>query len=644
MVSGGVVQTDDLFGFRAEQIDVVIAHQIVDLHVCAVQSSQRHRAVEHHLHVARSGSLLGSQGNLLGNIRSGNQLLRLGHVIVLHHNQLQVRAHLRIIVDELLQAQKQMDDVLCNGVGRCCLRAENHGDGALRQIALLDLFIFVNGVQRVHLLSLVLVETLDLDVKNRIFIDVHILRLLQVLFQVRLGFLFDFSNAVQNRFVILISHQLFQLSRVLHKIRADQTSQIIGEPVVAVNQPSAEGNAVGLVVEFLRINIVEGLQLGILQNLCVKRRHAVHRIAVMDVDVGHVYPVFPVDNINPLVMEVPSHSGIQVADDGKQVGNHLFQIGNGPFFQRLCQNGVIGVGAGLSHHIHRCIRIEASRLQQTDQLRNHHGGMGIVDLDTYMLMQVIQVHPSLLRFRKDELSRVAHHEILLIDSQKLSGLIAVIGIQEEGQVSSDIVLVKIDSVSDNAFIHAVQIEQMQAVAAVLLVSRHIYIVHGGGHGEIFERHFKMALRPGQPAFRRNPGILFLILLVVLKFLKEQAVVIVQAHAVSGQPQRCDGIQKTGGKPSQTAVPQRGFRLDLLDLGDILPILFQHFSGFLKQSQVDQIVGKQLADEEFCGNIVQLPASLIPLHSLHSLFGDTQKRRIDFLIGRIPDGLSEFFLQ
>ena len=270
--------------------------------------------------------------------------------------------------------------------------------------------------------------------------------------------------------------------------------------------------------------------------------------------------------------------------------------------------------------------------------------MGIVDLDAHMLMQVIQVHPSLLRFRKDELSRVAHHEILLIDSQKLSGLIAVIGIQEEGQISSDIIFVKINSVSDHVFIHAVQIEQMQAVAAVLLIPRHVDVVHGGSHGEVFERHLKMALRPGQPAFRRDPGILFLILLVVLKFLQEQTVMIVQSHAVSGQSKRRNGIQEAGGKPSQTAVSQRGFRLDLLDLGDVLSILLQHISGFLKQPQIDQVVGKQLADEELRGNVIQLPASLIPFHSFHFLFGDAQKRRIDFFIGRVPDGLSEFFLQ
>ena len=269
--------------------------------------------------------------------------------------------------------------------------------------------------------------------------------------------------------------------------------------------------------------------------------------------------------------------------------------------------------------------------------------MGIVDLDAHMLMQVIQVHPSLLRFRKDELSRVAHHEILLIDSQKLSGLIAVIGIQEEGQISSDVVFVKIDSVSDHVFIHAVQIEQMQAVAAVLLIPRHVDVVHGGSHGEVFERHFKMAFRPGQPAFRRDPGILFLILLVVLEFLQEQAVVIVQSHAVSGQPKRRDGIQEAGSKPSQAAVSQRGLQLDLLNLGNVLPVLFQHISDFLKQPQIDQVVGKQLADEELCGNIIQLPASLVSFHSFHSLFGDAQKRRIDFLIGRILNGLSEFFL-
>ena len=431
---------------------------------------------------------------------------------------------------------------------------------------------------------------------------------------------------------------------VLHEIRADQASQIIGEPVVAVHQPSAEGDAVGLVVELLRIDIVEGLQLGIFQDLRVKRRHAVYRIAKMNVDVGHMNPVFLVDDINLLVVEIPSHSGVQVADDGKQMGNHLFQIGNGPLLQRLRQNGMVGVGAGLSHHIHRRIRVEASGLQQADQLRDHHGGMGVVDLDAHMLMQVIQVHPSLLRFRKDELGRVAHHEVLLIDSQKLSGLVAVVGIEKEGQVPSDIVLVKIDPVSDDALIHAVQIEQMQAVAAVLAVAGHIDIIHAGGHGKVLKGHLKMALRPRQPAFRRDPGILFLVLLIVLKFLQEQPFVVVQPHAVSGQSQRRDGIQEAGGKPSQAAVSKRGLRLNLFDLGDVLPVLLQHLSGLLKQPQIDQVVGKQLPDEELRGNVIQLPTSLIPPHPFHLLFGDPQKRRIDFLVGRLLNGLSEFFLQ
>ena len=196
MVSGGVVQMDDLLGPGAEQVNVVVAHQVVDLHIRAVQGSQRHRAVQHHLHIAGSGGFLGGQGDLLGNVRGGDQLLRFGHVIIFHHHQLQVRAHLRIVVDELLQAEDQMDDVLGDDIGRSRLRAENHGDGALRQIALLDLLIFVNGVQGVHLLPLVLVEALDLDVENEVFIDVQILRLLQIALQVRFGLRLDLKQAV----------------------------------------------------------------------------------------------------------------------------------------------------------------------------------------------------------------------------------------------------------------------------------------------------------------------------------------------------------------------------------------------------------------------------------------------------------------
>ena len=59
-----------------------------------------------------------------------------------------------------------MDNILGNRIGRGRLSSENHGNGTLRQIALLDLQILINGVKRIHLLALVFVKTFYLYVKN----------------------------------------------------------------------------------------------------------------------------------------------------------------------------------------------------------------------------------------------------------------------------------------------------------------------------------------------------------------------------------------------------------------------------------------------------------------------------------------------
>ena len=74
-----------------------------------------------------------------------------------------------------------MDNILGNRIGRGSLRSENHGNGTLRQIALLNLQILINGVKCIHLLALVFVETLHLDIVNRIFVNLDSLGTLQIL-------------------------------------------------------------------------------------------------------------------------------------------------------------------------------------------------------------------------------------------------------------------------------------------------------------------------------------------------------------------------------------------------------------------------------------------------------------------------------
>ena len=63
-----------------------------------------------------------------------------------------------------------MNDVFCDNVCRRCLGTEDHCDRSLWFISGFNIQIFVNNIQDVHLLSLVLMKTFDLDIKDCIII------------------------------------------------------------------------------------------------------------------------------------------------------------------------------------------------------------------------------------------------------------------------------------------------------------------------------------------------------------------------------------------------------------------------------------------------------------------------------------------
>ena len=71
-----------------------------------------------------------------------------------------------------------MDDVLSDGVGRSCFTTKEDCDWTSRDITSLDVQVFVDDIQSVHLLTFVLVKTFDLDIKTRVWIDFHTLVLL----------------------------------------------------------------------------------------------------------------------------------------------------------------------------------------------------------------------------------------------------------------------------------------------------------------------------------------------------------------------------------------------------------------------------------------------------------------------------------
>ena len=362
----------------------------------------------------------------------------------------------------------------------------------------------------------------------------------------------------------------------------------------------------------------------------------------MDIHVSHMHPVILVDNIGALRVFLLSDTGIQFPDNGNQVRNHFRQIINRPFFQGLRQDGVVGIRAGLCHHINRLVHGEASVLQQTDQLRNDHGRMGVVDLNGHIIIQTVEISASSFRFLQNQLGSVADHKILLIDPEKLSLAGTVVRIEKQRQIMGDIVHIKGDAVvRDHVVIDRIQVEQMQAVAVPGLIARNINVIHHGAESKTAEGNLKGLRTALQPALCPYPRVFHFFLLVVHKFLAEQAEVVIQPDAVSAELQGGYGIQEAGGQAAKPAVAQGRLQLQLLDIGELQLVLFQDGIDLVIQAQVDQIVGEQLADQKFRGNIVQFLLSLYPRLLLHLLPCNAQKNLENLLLRAVTQASSEF---
>ena len=156
-----------------------------------------------------------------------------------------------------------------------------------------------------------------------------------------------------------------------------------------MEEPAAEGDAVGLVVELLGVEIVEVLELGGFQNFGVERRHAVDAEAIVDVDVRHVHKAVVVQDVDPRIVELLLDPLVQRLDDGHDARRHSLEKGLGPLLQRFCQDGVVGVGAGLADLVDGVVQGKPPRREQADELRDNHGGVGVVDLHHGVLVELM---------------------------------------------------------------------------------------------------------------------------------------------------------------------------------------------------------------------------------------------------------------
>ena len=86
--------------------------------------------------------------------------------------------------------------------------------------------------------------------------------------------------------------------------------------------------------------------------------------------------------------------------------------------------------------------------------------------------------------------------------------------------------------------------------------------------------------------------------------------VVEAHAVAGQAQRGDGIQKACGQAAQATVAERRLDLKLLNLIEVVARGGELALNLAIDAKVDHIVDEQLADQKLGRDVVELFLALV----------------------------------
>ena len=433
---------------------------------------------------------------------------------------------------------------------------------------------------------------------------------------------------------------------VVEHARAHRLDGEPGEARIGVVEPAAEGDAVGLVDDLVRIQRVQvGEDRGAHQ-VGVQRRDAVDPARAVEGEVPHPHPaaVRLVDQrdrgevgggirrslpaVLGLLLKV--HPVDQVDDLHVARQQPLHQL-HRPGLQGLGQEGVVGVVQRVGGDVPRILPGEAVPVEEeAHQLRHRDGRVRVVELDRGVVRQGPDV-AALGHVPGDEiLDRRRREEVFLAQAQLLPLGRGIARIEHAGdRLGAHPRRHRADMVAavEPGEVHGfagLGLPQAQGVHVAPAPADHRHVVghrpHGlgrlpvpadhprlrGGHGDgPAEADGVGRLGPGEfPGVALGePRLRRLALPAVLEGLAEQAVVVADPVAHGRDADARHALHEAGGEPPEAAVAQSGVGLGLLHGVEVDPEFPQGGAGGLGQAEVVHRVRHQPADQEFQRQVV-----------------------------------------
>ena len=290
-------------------------------------------------------------------------------------------------------------------------------------------------------------QSLDLNIEDRIGIDFHTADLADMFRKSQFVFAFDLGNCFLNGFVIRKLVEFLQLFEIAAPGGTDLFRNELGESGIGFSQPAARRDTVRDIDEFAGIELAEIAEKTVLQQFRMKRGNAVHSAAGNNAHIRHSCHLHrrffdqghagkPVSIPDILGRNFPEETEIDLVNDFQMTRKKFFQNIHGPFLKRFAHERMIRVVEGLRADIPRFIPEEVLLIdQETHQFGNRESRMGIVQLDHIVFREIFQGCTGKFDSGDDILKGRAHKEILLFQTQFLAFIVVVVRIEDPGDVS-----------------------------------------------------------------------------------------------------------------------------------------------------------------------------------------------------------------
>ena len=269
--------------------------------------------------------------------------------------------------------------------------------------------------------------------------------------------------------------------------------------------------------------------------------------------------------------------------------------------------------------------------EDAHQLGHHQCGVGVVDLDDVLLVEVLQSAVSLQVLGGDGLHGGGDEEVLLLQTQRLAFVMVILGIEDLGDgLGHSLFLggLQVLAAGEQVHIHGLDgscVPQAQGVGVVGVVTGDHHVAGNGQNlGGILVDDVQVAVGPeltqgaaegdlhGFLGLGQQPGgaqilpvVGHLDLLAFHDLLAEDTQLIADGIAGGGDLQRGHGVQIAGSQTAQTAVAEAGVRLDLENVGGLEAQVLQGFLHLGQDVQVVSVLHQAAAHQELQRQVMNL---------------------------------------